>query len=158
MRSAEKQTARIGVVAGKGKAMRHVLVIEDEYLMAQCVADMVLFAGASSVDIADSETAAIEAASRRQPCVIVCDVDLKQGGRGPKAVADIHSLCGIIPTIFVTGDPNDEQACALATAVVSKPVTPHSLASTFRRIADTMPQLPEAVYTGCEAGGGSRTI
>ncbi len=135
--------------------MRHVLVIEDEYLMAVCIADMVMYAGASSVEIADSADAAVQAARRHHPSIIVSDVDLKEGGRGPDAVALIHTLCGSVPTIFVTGDTGDEQACTLGTAILTKPISAHSFASTFRAISAEASSWREAVATEDTASCGA---
>ncbi|MEH3036151.1 MAG: response regulator [Sphingomonas adhaesiva] len=110
-------------------------MIEDQFLLAQCYKDLAIYAGASSVEIVADEAAAIEAARHHPPTVIISDVDLEKGGRGPDAVARIHALCGTVPAIFVTGNPEDPDARALATAILTKPCTADQFARTFNTIA-----------------------
>lgn len=101
--------------------MLHVLIIEDDVRLADRYREMSLAAGAASAEIATSEEMAIDAARRYRPAIIVSDIDLARGGRGPDAVMRIRALLGAIPAIFVTGDPEDRAANELASAVLAKP-------------------------------------
>ncbi|MEH3036093.1 MAG: response regulator [Sphingomonas adhaesiva] len=69
--------------------MCHVLVIDDEPLTAEYVADIAEAEGATSVLAAASEAEALNAARCLVPDVIISDVDLKAGGTGPHACAAI---------------------------------------------------------------------
>ena len=93
--------------------MCHVLVIEDEPLIAMHVADIAGMRG-TSTELAEFKEAALIAARHMMPAVIVSDVDLKQGGRGPIAVATIRNELGPVPVIFVTGTPEDCEPCDYA--------------------------------------------
>ncbi len=126
--------------------MRHVLVIEDQWLFAQFVADVAMCAGASSVAIADTEDRAIVLARQHRPAVILCDVDLREGGRGPDAVGRIHREVGPAPAIFITGNPNDTGALRHAAAILAKPVSPDQLMETLRDIVRRLPARRWAVH------------
>ncbi len=126
--------------------MRHVLVIEDQWLFAQFVADVAMCAGASSVAIADTADAAVELAHQHTPAVILCDVDLRAGGRGPDAVGRIHREVGPAPAIFITGNPKDAGALRHAAAILAKPVSPDQLLETFREIVQRLPARRTAAH------------
>lgn len=115
--------------------MQHVLIIEDQPLIANTLADIVRFAGATSVDVADTADHAIESAGRRIPDVIISDVDLGPGRHGPSAVATIQDRHGPVPAIFITGHADDAKARACASAILSKPVSAQRLANVIATIA-----------------------
>ena len=54
--------------------MCHVLVIEDEPLVAEIICDFLTCEGASSFDVAESEAEAVRMADARLPTVITSDV------------------------------------------------------------------------------------
>ena len=115
--------------------MCHVLVIEDEALIADYVADLAQAAGATSVDIVGSEAEAIAAARATLPAVILSDVDLKRGGSGPSACVAIRNEFGSIPVIFITGTPELCDPCEYAAAILGKPIVQELVMSAFRQIA-----------------------
>jgi len=82
----------------------HVLIIEDEALIALDIEDILSRQGATSFDVVDTEDAAIKAASARRPDIITADVVLKMG-LGSSAVETISDRYGPIPTIFITATP-----------------------------------------------------
>lgn len=84
--------------------MCHVLIIEDEPLIAEVLRCLLEGEGASSFDYADTEEGAIAAAVGRRPDIITSDVKLL-AGTGPRAVNAIHNQLGDIPVIFVTATP-----------------------------------------------------
>ena len=104
----------------------HVLIIEDDPLIAMHLSMLAEDAGATSVGMADTEANAVKAAHEHQPDVIVSDVRLIEG-TGPSAVARIHIDFGAIPVIFVTGTPEECEPCHYAVAVFRKPVNDRAL-------------------------------
>lgn len=114
--------------------MQHVLIIEDQPLIANTLADIVRFAGATSVDVADTAQHAVEFAGRRVPDIIISNVDLGPGGHGPSAVATIQDRYGPVPAIFVTGHADDAKARACASAILNKPVSAQRLANVIATI------------------------
>ncbi len=122
--------------------MQHVLIIEDQPLIANTLANIVRFAGATSVDVADTAQHAIEFAGRRVPNIIISDVDLGPGGHGPSAVATIQDRYGPVP-IFVTGHGDDALARACASAILSKPISERRLANVIATIARKSRAAPD---------------
>lgn len=114
--------------------MCHVLVIEDEGLIAEHIADMVCGAGATSVAHAETEAGAVAQARVRKPEMILSDVRLLEG-TGPAAVQTILAEFGPIPVIFVTGTPEDCRPCEPPAVVLGKPIREADVVSHFRRMA-----------------------
>ncbi|WP_206240110.1 response regulator [Novosphingobium terrae] len=111
--------------------MTHVLIIEDEILIALDLAEQLEEHGAYSFAFASSEERAIAAATERRPDIITCDVTLAQGF-GPRAIKAIHEAVGPVPTIFVTGTPDVALSEYEPCVILHKPVDPKSLVEAFR--------------------------
>lgn len=114
--------------------MCHVLVIEDEWLISEHVADIARDAGATSIDVAETHQEAVDAANSRVPGIILSDVRLREG-TGPQAVVAIMAEHGPIPVIFITGTPEDCIPCDPPAVIMGKPVQVQGLTETFRRLA-----------------------
>lgn len=112
--------------------MTHVLIIEDEILIALDLAEQLEDHGAFSFAFASSEERAIAAARERRPDVITCDISLAQG-LGPRAIEAIREAVGPIPTIFVTGTPDAALMQYQPCVILQKPVDPKSLVAAFRQ-------------------------
>lgn len=84
--------------------MKHALIIEDEWLIAAHMQDLLESLGFDSVDLATTEDEAIKAARVRRPDLITSDIRLMEGC-GPDAVRRIMAEQGPIPVVFVTGNP-----------------------------------------------------
>lgn len=81
--------------------MCHVLIIEDEILVALNIQGIFAESGASSFAFASTEHQAVEEARIRRPEFISSDVCLEES-LGSSAVATIHRELGYIPTMYVT--------------------------------------------------------
>jgi len=114
--------------------MCHVLVIEDDWLIADYISHLLEKAGASSIDIATTQADAIRAAHAHPPALITSDVQLAEG-TGPLAVRAIFADLGPIPVIFVTGTPEACHPCEPDMVILGKPVEDRKLAATFRAMA-----------------------
>ena len=114
--------------------MCHVLVIEDDWLIAEHIEMIARESGASSVDRAETEQEAIDAALANPPAVILSDVKLAEG-TGPNAVWTIREQLGPCPVIFITGTPEACEPCDYAHAILDKPLQPHSIIDAFRAVA-----------------------
>ena len=97
----------------------HALIIEDETLIAMSIEDALRDCGCTSIDIACSVEAAIEAASLRCPDIITADVQL-QPGCGIDAV---QAICAKkhIPAVYITGTSVDVQERVANPIIVQKP-------------------------------------
>lgn len=111
--------------------MCHVLIIEDEWLIATYLAELVSDAGATSIATAATQDGAIEAARGQKPAVILSDVELRSG-TGPLAVQAIAAEGGAIPVIFITGTPDSCHPREASAPVLGKPVDSVHLLAVFR--------------------------
>jgi CheY-like chemotaxis protein len=103
----------------------HVLIIEDEPVIALEIEALLSDMGFSTFDIADSPEDALACARGRRPDLITADYRIL-GGTGVAAVEMIAAVLGEPRVIYVTGnagqfDPGDH-------AVVDKPILPGALA------------------------------
>lgn len=114
--------------------MCHVLVIEDDFLIADHIIRLAQAGGATSVAQADSQESAITAARDRKPEVILSDVKLACG-TGPLAVQAIIAEHGAIPVIFITGSPESCEPCEPPGVIMTKPIQDRSVVEAFRRLA-----------------------
>lgn len=111
--------------------MCHVLVIEDEWLLAEYISDIAGRAGGTSIDTAATEIEAVNAASARMPDIILSDVVLAEGN-GPHAVQTIFARFGEVPVIFITGTPADCHPCDPPGIVFGKPINERRVIAAFR--------------------------
>lgn len=114
--------------------MCHVLIIEDEPLVALLIQEVLEDEGATSFDIAATQSDAVRAASNRKPDFITSDVRLLQG-TGPAAVTEILSRLGDVPVVFISATPDECQPCAPPGIVMAKPFENRALASAFHNMA-----------------------
>ncbi|QQV77580.1 response regulator [Sphingomonas aliaeris] len=114
--------------------MCHVLIIEDEWLIAEYIECLARDAGATSATTVDCEDDAIAAAIDRRPEIILSDVNLRVG-TGPRAVENILEALGAIPVIFITANPGDCVPCAPPGVILNKPIQPQMLIDAFKRYA-----------------------
>lgn len=116
--------------------MCHVLIIEDEWLIAEQLSHLVREAGATSTETADSQEEALQVARARIPDVILSDVKLLVG-TGPRAVQIIRSEMGSIPVIFITATPEACRPCDPPSVILVKPINSAKVIDTFKRFAPT---------------------
>lgn len=118
--------------------MCHVLIIEDEALVAMHLEAMLSDHGATSFSFAETEFEAIEAAKRKRPDLITSDVRLRHG-TGPRAVATIMRELGHVPVIFITATPEECVPCDPPHRVFGKPVHEAAITAAFRQMAGIRP-------------------
>lgn len=87
--------------------MCHVLIIEDEPMVALDIEILLSSAGATSFSFAQTQDEAVAMALAQPPAFITSDVRLADG-TGPLAIHAIHSALGRIPVVYITATP---QAC-----------------------------------------------
>ena len=114
--------------------MCHVLIIEDEPLVAMDLQAMLQDEGATSFAFAATEAEAVEAARAQRPHLITSDVKLLEG-TGPSAVQTIVAEQGEMPVIFITATPDECRPRELQATVLRKPLRRVSVVETFRVLA-----------------------
>ena len=113
-------------------ATRHVLIIEDEMLIALELESLLQELGYASFDIADTPQDALACAIARRPDLMTADVRII-GGTGVDAVKAIQARLGPIPFVYVTGN-GDMLRGESAPAVVDKPISSHAFAAACARV------------------------
>lgn len=111
---------------------RHVLIIEDEILVAFEVEALLMEQGFTSFDIADSPADALALAMAHPPDLITADYRIVDG-TGEEAVEAIQRHLGRIPVVYVTG--NADQLEGRLTPVVDKPISARRLREACVRAA-----------------------
>jgi DNA-binding response OmpR family regulator len=112
----------------------HVLIIEDEELIALDIEDILSRRGATSFDRADTEQGAIAAADAHRPDLITVDVVLRSG-LGPAAIAAIRARHGAIPVIFITST-TDVCLSGDKAMMLRKPVNEAAVCRAFQALRD----------------------
>ena len=115
--------------------MCHVLIIEDEPMIAMLLQDALEEAGATSFSFAATEHDAVRLALEEAPAVITSDVRILEG-TGACAVEQIRHALGPIPVIFITGTP---EGCTStpSSAVLTKPVTIRQVVNAFLSVTSS---------------------
>ena len=113
--------------------MCHVLIIEDEPMIAMLIQGALEDAGATSFSIAATQNEAIELALQQRPSVITADYQLVEG-TGQDAVGQILGRLGTIPVMFLTGNP-DALDQPESVPVLTKPASIYQIQAAFERLA-----------------------
>ena len=111
----------------------HVLIIEDEAMIALDLEWLLESEGASSFSFAASQDEAVNVALTRPPDIITADVSLVEG-TGPAAVSVIRAALGDIPVVYISATPT---ACCeedQLTRTLPKPLNRPAVASAFREL------------------------
>lgn len=99
----------------------HVLIIEDEPLVASDLECFLSELGADSCDLVETEQEAVAAARDHAPDLITADCRLREGS-GIDAVSSIRQSLGQIPVVFITGNPQGCDTADDMTQMVEKPI------------------------------------
>ena len=110
----------------------HVLIIEDEAVIALAIEDVLRDCGCSSFDVACSADEAVAAALERCPDLITSDVRLAPGC----GIDAVEAICADkpIPVIFITGTPADVRTRRPDDMILHKPFNAADLIEAVRRM------------------------
>jgi len=108
-----------------------LLVVEDDALIGRLLVDVLANLGHVAM-IVTTEDAAVAAAARYRPDLMIVDVTLGDGN-GIAAVDQILSK-GPMPHIFVSGDPSKVWAARPDAIVLQKPFRQQDLARAIQRL------------------------
>lgn len=108
----------------------HALIIEDEALITMSIEGILRECGFTSFAIASTAGEAIAAARLKCPDLISADVDLRPGS----GIDAVNAICSgpPIPTIFVTGTPDEARRRMPEHPLVLKPFTPDDVKAAVR--------------------------
>ncbi|MFD2265525.1 PhyR family response regulator anti-anti-sigma factor [Lacibacterium aquatile] len=114
-----------------------ILIIEDEFVIAMDISNLVTTAGHRVVGIASDHMSAVKLAKEKKPGLILADINLGTGGSGNEAVAEILESHDV-PVIFVTAYPERLLTGSQIEPnyVLTKPFDPMTLGvATFQALA-----------------------
>lgn len=83
----------------------HILIIEDESLIAMDLQHIVTAQGHTVTGIARTHLEAMKLGTQSRPDLILADIQLADHTSGVDAVNDLMEHCGMIPVIFITAFP-----------------------------------------------------
>jgi CheY-like chemotaxis protein len=113
----------------------HVLILEDDFLFAWRLEDILRGLGGTSFAIASTATEALESATEHRPDLITADLRLPDGC-GTDAVEAIRSRLGaMVPVVYITADA-EELAGVPDAVIVAKPITEAGLRHACRTVLD----------------------
>jgi DNA-binding response OmpR family regulator len=107
-------------------AQLRIMIVEDDALIGMLLGDMLEIMGHEVCAIVSTESAAVAAALRCKPNMMIVDAHLREGS-GIAAVDQIIAG-GFIPHIFVTGDVRAVQSVRAHAIVIAKPFNEAELA------------------------------
>jgi len=109
----------------------HAFIIEDDYLIAHSLQDMLEELGFTSFSFARSEDTAVMGANEQRIDLITADVRLLPGD----GVRAVKAICArrAIPVIFITGYKEELLDRVPSASVIQKPVKEQELAAAVRR-------------------------
>jgi CheY-like chemotaxis protein len=114
-----------------------VLVVEDEFLIAELFVDYIEAMGRTVCGIADTAQKAIAMAIEHRPSLVLMDVRLKGAEDGIDASIAIHNDVGS-KVIFITGSQEPANLERIgqdhAAAVLFKPLSGKDLRTTVERV------------------------
>jgi CheY-like chemotaxis protein len=108
-----------------------ILLVEDEALLGSLLGEVLEGMGHVVCGIESTETAAVAAAARCKPDMILADIQLGTGS-GVSAVEQILSR-GFVPHVFYSGDISGVQATRPTAVAIQKPFRVPDLARAFER-------------------------
>jgi DNA-binding response OmpR family regulator len=112
----------------------HVLIIEDEPLIALELADVLQRLGYDTCDMADTAGDAVRRAEARPPDLVVSDVKLRSGN-GIDAVQAIRRRVDV-PVIFATASHEDIRRRIGEVSIVEKPIQQAELERAIEFVAE----------------------
>lgn len=110
----------------------HAFIIEDDYLIAQSLRDLLELLGFTRFSFARSEDAAVQGSAEQQIDLITADVRLLPGD----GVDAVEAICSRrqIPVIFITGYADEMKERAPGATVVQKPIVREELSAAVAEV------------------------
>ncbi len=118
-------------------AGKNVLVVEDEFLIASLITEMLTDLGNSVCGVAESADSAVRLAVQHKPDVVLMDMRLRGKGDGVDAALAIYNQLGT-PVIFITGSREPATMARINTdhpaAILIKPISIEQLTDTLEKV------------------------
>jgi len=148
-RIAERKSRKGKARENPGTRLGHVLIVEDEALLAAAIEETLRGAGATSVDVCSTTEAALAALNKNPPDVLILDVNLADRSDGWAIAELVAELNPRQPQIvFSTGSPERiPPAIAELGSVLAKPYAPEDLIAVLGPAPGLIDRLRGAMST-----------
>lgn len=123
-----------------------VLIVEDDFMIADCLEEILETAGYSVCGIASTAEHAIELGKRYNPDLGVFDLRLAGGGMGTDIGAALLPRDGF-GVLYASGNPDNELfRSAAGEAVIGKPYTAKSIVAALGIVHERVSGLPLSAF------------
>ncbi len=116
-----------------------VLIVDDDFLIAEYLREVVEDAGCRVCATASTAEDAVAEALRHKPDVVLMDVRLRGDGDGVDAAIRIHARLGA-PVVFITGSNEPETLRRIHAdhprGILVKPILPEQLVASLRDVIE----------------------
>ncbi len=133
-----------------GRSISKVLIVEDDFMIADCLEEILQVGGYAVCGIAGNVADAVALAAREHPDLGVIDIHLR-GGESGTAVAAAVRRNGPFGVLYATGNP-DHPSLGLAEGegCISKPYTAHAILAALAVVSEAMARqaLPATLPKG----------
>lgn len=114
-----------------------ILIIEDEFLIAEGVSLTLQSAGHEVTGIAEDLSTALALARQEKPDMAFVDIKLANGSNGLDVARALKAMG--VACVFATGNPpNKAQAGGVGLGYIAKPFSPRVLVQTAAFVAGTL--------------------
>ena len=117
----------------------HVMVVEDDGMIALAISDILAQIGHQVCGIASTQSDAVAMCGRSHPDLIVIDCHLRVGS-GILAMREILAQ-GFVPHVYITGDSLVAGSLERDAVVLRKPFSEPDLVDSIARALTTMPLI-----------------
>jgi DNA-binding response OmpR family regulator len=118
--------------------MLKVLIVEDDFMIADCLEEILVDAGYSVCGIASGVDEAIRMGEEHRPDLAVIDLRLADGRYGTEVAAALN-VRGGLGVLYVTGDAHHPMLIdADGDACMSKPYSANSIVAALRIVSERM--------------------
>jgi two-component system, response regulator PdtaR len=118
--------------------MRRVLIVDDDFMIADCLEEILVDAGYDVCGIAGTIADALVIAEEYRPHLGIIDLRLVHGEMGTDAVAALRRI-GALGVLYATGNPNHPLLdLAYGDGCIGKPFTAYSVLSALRIVSERM--------------------
>ena len=118
--------------------MLKVLIVEDNFMIAGCLEEILVDGGYNVCGIAGNLADAVALASRERPTLGVFDIHLRGGESGTDVAAAVRRI-GPFGVLYATGNP-DHPLLRLVEGegCIAKPYTANAILAALKAVSDAM--------------------
>ena len=123
-----------------------VLIVEDDFMIADCLEEILEAAGYAVCGIASTTDEAIEFGKKHNPDLGIIDLRLSNGETGTDIGAALRPRSGF-GILYASGNPDNERfRSAVGEAIIAKPYTAKSIVTALGIVRERVSGLPLSAF------------